>query len=196
MCIPGYQTLFHSRTDSKGVGTGFLLKEGITYKCRKDLEIFDEKNTESLCVEINSKCGKKFVLGSLYRAPNTAPQVFIEHVHTTIDKVKSEKGEKQIILSMDHNLDLLKSHIHKGTQIFLDGILSRNVLLTITHPMQIIQTTATLIDNVFVSEYLQRAYDSAVIVSDMSDHLPLLGLLKQTKLLDKTPLVFESRNLN
>ena len=30
----------------------------------------------------------------------------------------------------------------------------------------------------------------------MSDHLPSLVLLKQAKLLDREPLVFESRNLN
>ena len=30
----------------------------------------------------------------------------------------------------------------------------------------------------------------------MLDHLPLLCLLKQTKIIDKSPLVFDSRNLN
>ena len=30
----------------------------------------------------------------------------------------------------------------------------------------------------------------------MSDHLPILILLKQTKIIDKSPLEFESRNLN
>ena len=35
-----------------------------------------------------------------------------------------------------------------------------------------------------------------MILSDISDHLPSLLLLKQTKVKDKTPIEFESRNLN
>ena len=31
---------------------------------------------------------------------------------------------------------------------------------------------------------------------DMSDHLPILTLLRQTKLNNNAPLIFESRNLN
>ena len=30
----------------------------------------------------------------------------------------------------------------------------------------------------------------------MSDHLPILTLLRQTKLKNSSPLIFESRNLN
>ena len=46
--IPGYQTVFNSRSDSKGGGTGLLIKDGIQYKCRKDLEVFIEKGAETL----------------------------------------------------------------------------------------------------------------------------------------------------
>ena len=35
-----------------------------------------------------------------------------------------------------------------------------------------------------------------MILDDISDHLPTLALLKQTKLLDKKPLVFKSQNLS
>ena len=34
-----------------------------------------------------------------------------------------------------------------------------------------------------------------MIINDMSDHLPTLMLLKQTKLVDKSPLVYRSRKL-
>ena len=35
-----------------------------------------------------------------------------------------------------------------------------------------------------------------MILDDISDHLPTMALLKQTKLLDKIPLVFKSQNLS
>ena len=52
-----------------------------------------------------------------------------------------------------------------------------------------------LIDNIFVSKRLHRYFEPAVLLSDISDHLPILTLLKQTKLLDKKPLEFKGRNL-
>ena len=42
---------------------------------------------------------------------------------------------------------------------------------------------------------MHHSFDSG-IMSDISDHLPSLVLLKQTKLLNKEPLEFMSRNLN
>ena len=90
---------------------------------------------------------------------------------------------------MDHNLDLLKNSTHKHTQQFIEE------MPTITRPTRITNSSATLIDNIFVSEKLYRFYESAILLDDMSDHLPTLTLLKQTKLLDKEPLEFESQNL-
>ena len=54
----------------------------------------------------------------------------------------------------------------------------------------------TLIGNIFVSKALHQDFESAVLLNDMSDHMPLLTMLKQTKVMDKTNLEFKSRNLN
>ena len=43
---------------------------------------------------------------------------------------------------------------------------------------------------------LKKYFKSAVILDDISDHLPILASLKQTKLLDKKPLLFKSQNLS
>ena len=48
----------------------------------------------------------------------------------------------------------------------------------------------TLIDNIYVSDQLHRSFDSMLLINDISDHLPTIALLKQTKLLN------ESRCLN
>ena len=69
-----------------------------------------EKEAESTFIEMIAKNGKKFVIGSLYRAPNTREDTFINYVKETIHKIKSEKGQKEIILGMDQNLNLLKAN--------------------------------------------------------------------------------------
>ena len=93
-------------------------------------------------------------------------------------------------------MDFLKSQQHQATEKFLDTMLSNNMLLTITRPSRITKNSATLVDNILVSEVRQRSFDSCLIIDDMSDHLPTLTLLKQTRLTDKSPLIFKSRKLN
>ena len=97
---------------------------------------------------------------------------------------------------MDHNYDLLKCHLHRQTQQFLEVILYNDLLPTITRPTRITQTIASLIDNIFVTKTLHHNFDSLILLNDMSDHLPMLTLLKQTKIVNRDPIIFEIHCLN
>ena len=108
-------------------------------------------------------------------------------LQTVIDTVRNEKDDKELILCMDHNMDLLKCSTHKAMKEFLDGLVDRQIMSTIMHLNRIMQTSATLIDNIFVSGKLHQSFDSVILLSDISDHLPSLVLLKQTKILNKDP---------
>ena len=82
------------------------------------------------------------------------------------------------------------------TQQFIDRVSQLDLHPTITRPTRITHQTATLIDNIFVSEELHHNFESTILLEDISDHLPILTMLKQTRLLNKEPLKFESRCLN
>ena len=97
---------------------------------------------------------------------------------------------------MDQNLDLLKSENHNSTREFLDTILNNGLWPTITRPTRITQTSATLIDNIYVRRKLQYHFDSLVLLDDLSDHLPTVALLRQIKVSDKSPIAYQSRRLN
>ena len=66
----------------------------------------------------------------------------------------------------------------------------------ITRPTRVTQQSATLIDNIYISSNLQCPFDSLILIDDISDHLPTVALLKQTKMIDKTPIEYKSRKLN
>ena len=174
------------------------MKNTITYKHRQDIDALIKKHVETLYIEITAKSRKKIILGSLYRAQNTPPNPFNNHITQTVELLQGTKRtcNPKIILGMDHNYDLLKCHLHKQTQQFLDIILYNDLLPTITRPTRITQTTANLIDNIFVTKTLHHNFDSLILLNDMSDHLPTLTLLKQTKIVDKDPIIFESCCLN
>ena len=97
---------------------------------------------------------------------------------------------------MDHNMNLLKGSTHTSTQQFIDCISNLNLYPTITRPTRITHQTVTLIDNILISEDLHHNFESTILLEDISDHLPILTMLKQTRLLNKEPLIFESRCLN
>ena len=192
--IPGYTLLCNSCLCNKGGGTCILVCSNIKYNKHKDLEVNVERKLEITYIEVTAKSGQKFRIGSLYRAPNTNPEPFSSHVHNIADTVHAKKGNKSLILGMDHNMDLLMSACHHATSNFLDGLVNREIYPTITRPTHIMQTSVTLIDNVFVSKDLHKSFDSGIL-SDISDHFLSLVLLKQNKLTNKEPLEFLSRNL-
>ena len=81
------------------------------------------------------------------------------HLTEVCSKIKQEKYNKELVIGMDHNMDLLKSHEHCCTQQFLDILLDNGLIPTITRPTRITKTSATLIDNVFISRMLQQSFD-------------------------------------
>ena len=183
--IPGYNFISRCQQNSKGGGVGILLKSGINYTQGKDLDMMAEKSIETIYIEITAKSRKKIVIGSLYHPPNTSSKPLLNHTSCTMRMIQSEQGAKETILRMDHNNDLLKCHIHPAMQEFLNGILENELMLTITRPTRITQMTASLLYIVFVMKNLHNNFDSLILIDDMSDHLPSLVLLKQTKIQDK-----------
>ena len=92
---------------------------------------------------------------------------FITLLREIISKSNTNKKKPEMILGMDHNLDLLKCEIHKGTHGFLDLMLQHQLYPSITRPSRVTQTTATLIDNIFISEKFHRSFDLAVLLRDI-----------------------------
>ena len=56
--VAGYTHVGNYRNTKKGGGVSILIKDGISYKRRQDLDIFQEGETESVFIEILSKSGK------------------------------------------------------------------------------------------------------------------------------------------
>ena len=193
--IPGYTLIANNHQTNKGGRTAILVKQGLIYNRRKDLDIFIEKEVESTFIDLLSKSKKYITIGSMYRPPNTKDDIFTDSILKIKHKISLDRVKREIIISMDHNYDLLKSTEHKKTQQFLDTLLNQELFPTITRPTRITKQSATLIDNVFVSLNLHKKFESLILINDMSDHLPTLTLLRQTKLKNTNPLIFKSRNL-
>ena len=175
--IPGYVYVGTPRLRKKGGGVGFLIRENITDINRHDLGIKSDI-IENHFIEI--KCSKlNIIVGSIYRPPNTLETDFLSSMKVFIEKYqKINKNQKELILGMDHNLDLLKHNTHIHTQQFIELLMDGKLIPTITRPTRVTTKSATLLDNIILSVDLYVKQNSCIITHDMSDHFPCLTIIR------------------
>ena len=88
------------------------------------------------------------VLGSIYRPPNTNLDRFMEEYKDSLEQLGNLKN-KELVLGMDHNINLLKHDVHQKTQEFIELNLDVGLLPVITKLTRVRTNSATLIDSIF-----------------------------------------------
>ena len=190
--IPGYEYYGKTRTHKKGGGVGFLIRNGLNFIGRPDLE-FPSDFTENCFIELTG-VKRNIIMGALYRPPNSNASKFVTEYTALCKRINTEKG-KDSILGLDHNLNLLKHHQHKNTQDFLERMLEQSYFPCITRPTRIAHNTATLLDNILLSINLIGKQNSSIVVSDLSDHLPCLSIIKNCMITTNSKYVSFKRKL-
>ena len=80
------------------------------------------------------------------------------------------RGACELYVCGDYNIELLQYENNNDTQNFLTLFQSLSLLPVISKPTRITDTTATLIDHIYVANpYKVRP---GIIVDDISDHMP------------------------
>ena len=74
--------------------------------------------------------------------------------------------------------------------------MANGLIPIITRPTRVTKSSATLLDNIIVSQKLSNSYTSGVICHDLSDHFPCLTVLKGINCKKNEPLIIKSRKLN
>ena len=174
--IPGYMLEQHDRKRKQGGGTGILISSRCKYKRRQDLEETDCAALESCFIELETN-KKTIIFGSIYRPPNSSPNEFIELFNVLSQKLHTENPQSELVIGLDHNLDLLKHGNHKPTRLFVEQLYDIGLVPLITKPTRISHSSATLIDNILVNYKLADNTDQGIICDNISDHLPCYTLL-------------------
>jgi hypothetical protein len=146
------------------------IKKDIPFKLRNDLAIFHEGDFESIFNETIHPNANSVIVGEIYRTPNTNAAQSVKRYYEIISKLD---GSMPIIIGTDQNFDLLKIENNPNTEELLNTYLTASIVPTITKPTRITNTTATLIDNIYVKYLTNVKISSGIILSDISDHLPV-----------------------
>ena len=150
----------------RGGGTGIFIKSDISYQLLEVPRSTHLHTTyESLFVNISLAKDSNAIIGAVYRPPGSSLGDFNEEFSELLTFLSNHSRE--IYLTGDFNIDLLKSEDHPMTNDFVNLILSHNLLPLIYKPTRITVDSCTLIDNILTNNWT-RCVDSSVIISDIS----------------------------
>ena len=149
---------------------------------------------EHVVVELKTDA-HNILLVSGYRPPHTKEKLFLQEYKKLTNTLKKLKNH-EIIIGLDHNLDLMKAQLHTHTNTFLENNLEHDLVPCITKPTRVTRKTATLIDNILLSQKLQNEANQKIIIDNISDHFPILVLLPNQKKAIKEPKLIKIRKLN
>ena len=171
--ISGYNFEYVPTPLSAG-GVGMFINNSLDYVV---LEKTSNEAFQALWIELSFPKKKSIVCGIIYSQHNS-PDQFQKYFDETIENFTT--SGKQLCLFGDTNVDLLKSEYCHYAHGFLSTLLSCYLIPTIDKPTRVHKRSATLIDNIFVSNPEQVEY-SGNIITDVTDHFSQFCIIKSVK---------------
>ena len=120
--------MYYTKTEAGKGGTMIYVANGINFKPRKDLEIYQSNELESSFIEIINQKESNDIIGVIYRHPNMDTTQFIDNKFNELMVKLSRERNKKVYITGDFNFDLLKITSHTATSNFYDKITS-NLLI-------------------------------------------------------------------
>ena len=167
----GYKK-YSTPTESEKGGAFLYVNEDYDSKARKDLDtlVYKSKELESVFIEITNPGKKNTIIGCIYRHPCMDIKEFNEdYLDHLMEKLAKEK--KDIYLTGDFNIDLMKTEEVSSISDFLDTLTSNMFVPHIISPTRITSTSSTLIDNIFSNSLNFMDGISGNLTISISDHL-------------------------
>ena len=160
--IPNYKLIFNSR-NTRGGGLLLAINDEIKFEKLEDFCLMLD-HIETLFVKIFID-NQSYVIGTVYRPPNSNIIQFFESYRYLLEHIKDEK----CYLSGDYNLDLLQYDKKPNVRTFVDLSMEFCFLPLISKPTRVTDHSATLIDHFWTNNLVEEVA-SGVLLSDASDH--------------------------
>ena len=167
--LPNYHNTGMVRKNKQGGGVSLYINKSYQFRERFDLATNENDVIESQVIELTAK-PKNILIGIIYRPPNGKVEEFKECLSGLLQTLDLEN--KKCFLMGDFNLDLLKIEENRHIKDFTNIMFSSAFYPLISRPTRISNTSATLIDNIFVNK-IEESYKCGILFTDLSDHLPV-----------------------
>ena len=122
-------------------------------------------------------------MGIIYKHPGYD---FSELHESNIDCIhKLNQSRNKFIICEDINIDLLKYGKDLRVNRYVNEITSLGCIISIDKPTRLTKTISIIIDHFYINELL-TGIDSKIILSDITDHFPILININYSTLKAKT----------
>ena len=172
--LPGYSFISKCRDGKRAGGVGIYVHDDFNFVLRDNLSI-SNSCVESLFVDLTLKqeCYfRSFTVGCMYRPPNGNMQQFKDHLTYVLPFLDFKKNKISCITG-DLNIDLLNNNANAISNECMNLLLSHSFVPLINKPTRVTNSSATLIDNIFVNN-LHCTFKSGIVYNDISDHFPII----------------------
>ena len=174
-------------------GVAIYIKSNYNFIERDDIAINIPGIFESIFIQVISAT-PNIIIGEIYRVPNTNETQTIQMYNNIVQHIQNFNGN--IIFGTDQNFDYIKIENHKNVEDLLSLFLTSGLIPTITKPTRITHSTATLIDNIYISTKFGPKINSGILCEDISDHLPVITCIGKRKTKFKNaPLTLKKRDI-
>ena len=131
-------------------GCAVYVNSQLDHQVRNNLSVLEEEY-ETIWVEINNKKDKNLLCCCLYRHPSGDTTKFVDHMTSILQKVQKEN--KTLFIIGDFNINLYNYCFHTETNGFINLTGTNHLLPHNLHPTRVTDHSATIIDNIFSSNY-------------------------------------------
>lgn len=169
--LDGYhEVVYKVRDNCSHGGVGLFIKDDINFEIRNDLSVFIPHIFESLFVQIRDTKYSNMIVGVIYRPPDADMDVFSSTLSSLLDQIEQTKAK--CVIMGDMNIDLLKERSQdvSTSSGYLDTLISSGFVPVITKPTRFGDTSATLIDHIYIND-VRNEMTSGIIINDVADHL-------------------------
>ena len=172
--FPNYNA-YHSMRPPQmapGGGVSIYISKALSSSLIQEHTI-NQSHIESVFVNITLSGNRSLVVGSCYRRPDSAnAHDFI----STLNRIIHALGPSPIkIIGGDFNFNFFNINEDYTVSSFVDTMLSAGLLHSITKPTRDVGNSVSLLDNIFVSNYIP--FTSGTLFWDISDHYPVFTFL-------------------
>uniref|UniRef100_A0A8C6LAH3 Reverse transcriptase domain-containing protein n=1 Tax=Nothobranchius furzeri TaxID=105023 RepID=A0A8C6LAH3_NOTFU len=190
--IEGYNMFSTSRDCKKGGGVALYIDKNFQSRLVGDMTLVMDNIMECVSVEIQIEKSKNVLVSCMYRKPGSCVEMFMEKI---VDMYDDIINRKMCFVCGDFNIDLLNPQMQNANTEFINSMFSLGLYPLITRPTRITKTSATLIDNIFTN-ILEYDVLSGLVITDMSDHLPVFTVVQRTTVTTQSESVVVTRLKN
>ena len=199
--IDGYHPIVYKsrHSNTQGGGVGIYVKKQLNFSINHDLTIFVDRILESIFIDISIN-SKKYTIGSMYRPGTQHPTLSSSEQFSQFLELYSAIAEQfnnssnNVFVFGDLNIDCLKYGLSNNVSDYVDVLFSHGLLQIVTKPTRVTLNSATLIDHITTNSS-SACFDVSIIISQLSDHFPLLCVIGPQKPPSK-PKMFSSRDFS